>query len=129
MGGFTKLFSTITDSSIWSEPNHVRLTWITMLAMADANGTVEASIPGLAHRARVSIEECADAVNRLSAPDPYSRTKDYEGRRISEIDGGWVLLNHAKYRAARSKDARNDYMRDYMAELRKADKKGKKKSR
>jgi hypothetical protein len=38
------------------------------------------------------------------APDPDSRTKDDEGRRIEEIDGGWLLLNHAKYRKMASKE-------------------------
>jgi hypothetical protein len=41
---------------------------------------------------------------KFLAPDPDSRTRDDEGRRIEEIDGGWSLLNHGKYRALCSKD-------------------------
>jgi hypothetical protein len=69
-----------------------------MLAMADKNSVVEAAIPGLADRARVSIDECVDALKKLKEPDKFSRSKENEGRRIKEIDGGWFLLNHGKYR-------------------------------
>jgi hypothetical protein len=98
MAGYTKLFSSIVHSTIWREENHVRLVWITMMAICDKNGIVEASLPGLADLARVSIKECQDALERLSAPDKWSRTQDHEGRRIEAVDGGWRLLNHAKYR-------------------------------
>ena len=101
-GFFTKLDAGITDSTIWHQPDHTRLTWITMLAMADQHGYVGASIPGLASRARVPLEACVAALECFKAPDPYSRTKDHDGRRIAEADGGWVLLNHAKYRDRKS---------------------------
>jgi hypothetical protein len=100
---YTKLFGTILDSTVWQEDPYTRLTWITMLAMSDKDGRVEASIPGLAVRAGVSIEQCKTALGKFMSPDIYSRTKDNEGRRIEEIDGGWKLLNHAKYRAIKSK--------------------------
>lgn len=123
MSGFTKLFASITDSSIWRAPDTTRLVWITMLAMADKNGYVAASVPGLADRSRVSLEACIAALEAFQQPDEWSRTKDYEGRRIAECDGGWLLLNHAKYRAERAADERRDYMRNLMAERRAAAKK------
>jgi len=96
--GFTKLDSGITDSSIWSEPYFVRVVWVTMLAMANAEGRVNASLPGLQRRANVTEEECVKALDVFMAPDPYSRTPDNDGRRIEKVDGGWLILNHAKYR-------------------------------
>jgi len=104
MSGWTKLFSSIVDSSIWFEPDHVRLVWITMLAIKNKDGIVEAAIPGLANRAQVSIEKCKDALERLSSPDEYSRSQEYNGRRIAPIDGGWIVLNHAKYRDSGKED-------------------------
>ena len=56
--------------------------------------------------------ECVEALNKLKAPDPYSRTKENDGRRLVDIDGGWQVLNHAKYRA---KLSRADYFRQYRA--------------
>lgn len=99
--GFTKLFGNILHSTVWREPAHVRLMWITMLAMADLDGVVHASIPGLADAARVTLSQCEDALKRFMSPDPYSRSKEDEGRRIEEVDGGWWLINYAKYREKR----------------------------
>jgi hypothetical protein len=101
---YTKLFASIIHSTIWQAPPTVKILWVTMLAMVDKNGTVQASIPGLAKASDISIEECISGLEFLKAPDPFSRTKDNEGRRIMEVDGGWFLLNHAKYRAIRSEE-------------------------
>lgn len=120
--GFTKLFSSITQSTVWQEPDHVRIVWITMLALADRNGEVQASVPGLAHSARVSLENTLNALQVLTNPDPYSRTKDNDGRRIEEVDGGWALLNHAKYRAKLSEEDRRAYKADKQRKYRERDK-------
>ena len=96
--GYTKLFASIVHSTIWRAPDHVRLTWITMLAMADRQGVIEASVPGLADAARVTVEECVEALAHLAAPDEWSRTPDHEGRRIESVEGGWRILNHGLYR-------------------------------
>ena len=102
---FTKLFSSITESTIWSEDANTRLTWITMLAMADRRGRVWGSIPGLANRARVPVDACENALKIFLSPDKYSRTTDHEGRKIEEIDGGWRLLNYLKYRDIRDQES------------------------
>lgn len=98
MSGYTKLFSSILDSTVWIQPRHVKIVWVTMLAMVGHDGVVEASIPGLAKRADATVEEVEDALRIFLAPDPYSRSKALEGRRIIEVDGGWALVNHPKYK-------------------------------
>jgi hypothetical protein len=108
MSGYTKLFQSIVTSSIWSEDDRTRIIWITMLALANQHGEVEASVPGLAKLASVPVEDVEAALRRLAAPDPYSRTKEFEGRRIEAIDGGWRVLNHAKYRAKASAEDRRE---------------------
>lgn len=115
---FTKLFNSILDSTIWQEPKETKLLWITLLAMCDRNGDVYASVPGLAVRAGISIEECEAALECLMSPDKYSRTKDHDGRRIAEIDGGWTLLNHGKYREMLSHEERKEYNRRKQQERR-----------
>lgn len=116
--GYTKLFASITDSTIWQAPDATRLVWITMLALADQNGYVGASVPGLASRARVSMPDCLAALETFRQPDEWSRTPDYEGRRIVDADGGWFLLNHSKYRAIQDAEARREQARLAMAKLR-----------
>ena len=101
---YTKLFSSLITSTIWSASHPTRVVWVTMLALADKNGEVHATIPGLARMANVTIPECEEAVNQFLAPDPYSRTPDDEGRRIEPIEGGWALINHGKYRLMASKE-------------------------
>lgn len=116
---YTKLFGSIVASTVWQEPAGTRLTWITMLAMADKNGVVEASIPGLANIANVTVEECERAINAFLAPDRWSRTPDHEGRRIEAIYGGWRLLNHGLYRAKADSEERAEYKREWDRKNRK----------
>lgn len=87
-----------------------------MLAMADKHGRVWGSIPGLANRARIDVEACRGAIASFMSPDADSRTKDYEGRRIEEIDGGWRLLNHAKYRAIQDEENTKESKRRWWHE-------------
>lgn len=115
---FTKLFSSITESTIWAEPDHVRIVWITMLAMCDRQGRVYATIPGLAGRARVSVEQCEEALAKFLAPDKYSRSKEFDGRRIQETDGGWVLLNYERYRELRDSEADKERKKKWAAKNR-----------
>jgi hypothetical protein len=109
MTGYTKLFGSIVASTIWRESKETKIVWITMLALADAYGIISASIPGLADLAKVTISECEEALQRLMSPDPYSRTKDFEGRRIEEVEGGWRILNYVKYRNLWTEDDRRAY--------------------
>ncbi len=118
MPGFTKLFNSILHSTIWSESNETRILWITMLAMADRNGCVNASIPGLARMAGISVEQTTEGLGKFLSPDAYSRTPDNEGRRVEVIEGGWHLLNHGKYRELMSAEERREYNRKKQAERR-----------
>ena len=102
MASYAKLFSSILDSSIWCESLPVKVLWISMLARADRGGIVIASVPGLAKLAGISTKECRDGLERLSSPDPESGTKDFGGRRIMEVDRGWVILNYVKFRDMKS---------------------------
>jgi len=89
-----------------------------MLALKDRWHVVNASIPGLADAARLTIPDTIAALETLSSPDPHSRTKDNEGRRIETCDGGWNILNGEKYRNKMSIDERNEYQRIKQKEYR-----------
>jgi hypothetical protein len=114
MTGYTKLFGSLIGSTIWREEDHVRLVWITMLALKDRRQMVEASVPGLADFARVPIAKCVQALKVLSAPDEFSRSKEHEGRRIREVEGGWLILNGEKYREKMNSDERREANRIYQ---------------
>jgi len=107
-----KLFSGIVQSTVWREDLHVKVVWITLLALCDSRGNVSTSVPGLATSAGVSLDQCVEALERLMAPDKWSRTQEHEGRRIEEIDGGYRVLNYLKYRQMRDEEKRNDQTRE-----------------
>lgn len=110
---YTKLFSSITESTVWGEPYPTRIVWVAMLAMADKHGNVYGSIPGLARRANVTLAEAETALCSFRSPDPYSRTQADDGRRIEDVDGGWRLVNHGKYAAVRNAEERAEYKREW----------------
>jgi len=114
MPTFTKLFSDIVTSSLWSEDDKTRLLFVTMLAICDQHGEVYAALPGLARVANMDLPACEAAVAKLESPDPYSRTKEHEGRRIEKIDGGWRILNYRKHRMRGAGEDRKEYKREYM---------------
>lgn len=82
-----------------------------MLALANKEGVVQCTIPGLADRARISLEECEKALERFKQPDKYSWSRECEGRRIQDVDGGWFLINHAKFREMLSVDEQREKTR------------------
>lgn len=94
---WTKLHSKIVYSSIWSENPATCKVWITLLALADQHGTVSASRIGLARLTMLDIAEVNHALAVLEGPDENS-SDGTTGERILRVDGGWVILNHAKYR-------------------------------
>jgi len=104
MSGYAKLFSSIVTSTIWSAPDHVRILWVTMMALADRDGVVEGSIPGLAAVARITVDQAVEAIKVLSSPDKYSRTKTLQGRRVVPVPGGWRLVTYEKYREKGSQE-------------------------
>ena len=98
-----------------------KILWITLLAMADKDGIAEASVGGLTDFARLSVEQTKKALIELSSPDEDSRTKEFEGRRIESVEGGWKILNHAKYREKMSADERRHYKASKQREYRQRD--------
>lgn len=95
---YVKLDTGILDSTLWLSDSDVRIVFITMLAMATPDGLVEATAPGIARRANLSIEAVRQAVKVLEGPDEDSRSLADEGRRVNRVDGGYQIVNYIKYR-------------------------------
>lgn len=96
---YNKLFTSILDSSIWMESDHVRIVWITFLAAMDEDGFVRfGCVENVANRARVSVDSAREAIEILSSPDQRNPDQEHEGRRINKGDGGYLVLNSSKYR-------------------------------
>lgn len=118
MNGFALLWGKILRSSIWvKESKETRLVWITLLAMKDAEGIIQASVVGLADAAKVSVPECKKALKIFLSPDPDDTSKVEQGKRIREVPGGWQIVNHDLYRF--STEAKREFWRQQKAEQRK----------
>lgn len=119
MIGYTKLFGSMLDSSVWQLSKDARLLWVTMLLKKDRDQIVRAAVPGLAHAARLTLPETEAALAELERPDKYSQSPDHEGRRIVKVDSGWFIVNGAKYRDTLSAEDRREYNRLKQQEYRK----------
>lgn len=117
---FAKLVPKIVTSSLWSEPLHVRVVFVSFLALKDENGFVEGAPSSLQRICNVSIEQFSEAIKILESPDLESTTEDYEGRRIEKIEGGWIVLNHEKYRA--KEDVKKEQTRERVRRFREKNK-------
>lgn len=119
MASYTKLWGHILESTIWQEPNDLIVLWIAILALKDKDHMVFATIPGLASKAKIDNETCAKYIRRLESPDKWSGNQEHEGRRLMPIDGGWFVINGAKYqefmREEQRKEAVAKAMRAYRA--------------
>lgn len=103
MDGFTKLHAKIVTSTIWDAPDHVRLMFITLLAIADQDGNIEGSPGSFAAIARVSKEQARDAFEVLMSPDPDS-TDGTDGVRIEQLTSGvYHIKNHKHYRSRQTR--------------------------
>lgn len=101
---FAKVFEQIFDSSI-AEDWQVRHVFEDLLKLAKKSGpdwVVDMTPESIARRANMPLEIVAKALSRLSQPDPKSRSKEAEGRRIKLLDEhrdwGWRIVNYQKYK-------------------------------
>jgi hypothetical protein len=120
MIGYVKLFQSILGSTIWASEDWMLRVWIAILVLKDRNHVVRMSVVGLANIARVTVEQCKEALQKFQEPEKDSTSQEYEGRRIEALAaGGWKVLNGEKYRMMLSLEERREYNRSKQAEYRK----------
>lgn len=98
---FVKVYMTrMASSSLWEERLCVRVLFLYLLGIADEDGVVLRHTPSaLARLANMEQAEVEYALERLTSPDPHSRTPAEEGRRLLELpEGGWRVVNARAYR-------------------------------
>lgn len=94
-----------------------------LLVLADSDGVVDMTPEAISRRTNVPIEEVQKYISELQQPDPTSRSKQEEGRRLVLIDAkrgwGWQIVNYQHYRKIRDEEARRSYFRDAKRKQRK----------
>lgn len=120
---FVKLDTGILDSTLWIARDQ-REVFITALLMAEPRefsepirqieigeleytdfeappgwyGFVPAASYGIINRAGVDKDAGMEALRKLGSPEIESRSKEFEGRRMIRMNGGFIILNYMKYR-------------------------------
>lgn len=90
---YVKLFDKILDSSIWLEPDPVRIAWITMLAAMDEDGFCGfASAKNLARRANIAWKMHSGQWTLLKLPTQIHPTRSLKADELSAFLGAGLCL-------------------------------------
>ena len=111
------------DSSLWEEPPFVRVLFVTMIALKDADHICRSDPYKLHNRANLSEEETLQALKILESPDKRRKLikQEFDGRRIEPVEGGWLILNGLKYRSMIRDIQRREYKNQWQRENRGSD--------
>lgn len=119
---FAKVFGQIFDSSI-AEDYNCRRMFMDLLVLADSEGAVDMTLEAISRRTNVPIAEVEKYIKELCQPDPMSRSKLHEGKRLIPLDSerpwGWQIVNYHHYREIKDEEARRSYFRDAKRKERK----------
>jgi len=109
---YNKIFNKIVDSSLWMEPDNVRILFMMFIAIMDEDGFVNlAGVKNVAHRAIMPVDVTKDALEVLESPDADSSNPANEGRRIERVEGGWMVLNSSEYRGIATREHQKELNR------------------
>lgn len=108
MSGYTPVFRTVFDGTLhgkWPQTG----VWLALLAMADRHGHIDRSPQAIASDIGLDVSTLLSCIEEFCAPDPMSRTREHNGRRLELLDPerpwGWRVVNHGKYREKARKAA------------------------
>jgi hypothetical protein len=118
---FAKIYGSTFQGSL-GQDWRLRSLWWDLLALCDWHGRIKDDYGGIAAKTCRNIDDVVNGMAELMKPDPCSRSKKLEGRRVWWIDEkrpqrGFQIVNYAKYRDRGRRD-RAGYMRQYRGEKR-----------
>lgn len=99
MTGFFPVDRGLFTSSTWlTGTPEEKVLWVWLLGNKDDDGVVRHRELAISFGCGLSRQAVDGGLHRFAEPDPDSRTKDNEGRRIDRTAEGFVrILNHAAY--------------------------------
>lgn len=112
----------VVDSSLWEEKPSVRVLFMTMLALKDADHIVRYDAYKLHKKSNLTPEDTMEALDILQKPDTRRKQFDqeFDGRRIEQVEQGWLVLNGRKYRdmiqKCKIREYKTQWQRDDRAE-------------
>lgn len=100
-GGYNVSFDTIFTGSLCGQWPDIGV-WALLLHMRDKNGHVDVTPQYIHNVTGIPMPDLMACIERFTSPDPASRTKGEDGRRMRLIDPnrpwGWQIINHQLYR-------------------------------
>ena len=115
---YTPLDSDLLTSTLLKEGPVVLSAFVLILASRDRFGETSIQPATVASLLRISDEEAEEAFRVLSEPDPKSRNRDEDGRRIVPIgDGRWMIVSNEKYQYRASKAAATERQRKHREKV------------
>lgn len=99
------------------------VTFVAMITLADEHDDVDMTLNALAGATGLPLGVLKEGIEILEKPDPNSRSKREEGRRITRLDEhrpwGWHIVNRDFYKRMRDREERRAYQRDWLRDKRK----------
>ena len=131
-GPFAKVYRSLWDGTLGPHRNGWNV-FVFLLAHCDAAGIVELTPEAIAARSGVPLEDVADGIAVLEGPDPRSRSRVRDGRRIVRLDQdrdwGWQIVNYAKYRDMSPAQRNARFRERHRDEIRESDRERKRRVR
>jgi hypothetical protein len=116
---YGKLFASCFTGSMSGSGPQTFAVWVYILANADSEGCLELNPKIVAVAIGMPTDEVKAILEKLQQPDPESRSKDQDGKRlIKKGEFLYEIVNYKKYREIQTAQHRNDYMKKYMQDKR-----------
>lgn len=115
---YGKLFESCFTGSMMGSGSNVFAIWAYIISNAK-EGQIELNPKHLAVLIGMSVKEVEDVINFLCEPDPYSRSKKEDGRRL--IKNGqfqYEVVNFKEYHNIRKAEERREYFKNKKREYR-----------
>jgi hypothetical protein len=112
---YAKIFQSMYCGSMYGAGMNVFALWGWVLAHKDERGQVEINPQKVADELGGTAEQVQEALVYLTQPDPHSRSKKMEGRRLVKVsEFGFRVVNAEHYR--RLGGSRREYWRKWRAD-------------
>ncbi len=112
---FGKFFASTFTGSMAGSGTDVFAVWGYVIANATKEGLIEINPPLVAAAIGCSSDQILKVLETLCSPDPNSRSKKHDGRRLIKVGVFlYSIPTYPDYRKIRDDADRREYMRDYM---------------
>ncbi|HEY1772465.1 MAG TPA: hypothetical protein VGH91_04655 [Gammaproteobacteria bacterium] len=104
---YGKVFRQMYDSTVATNWKAL-VTFQQFIILADSDGVVDMTPEAISRYTNIPLEIIQAGIAELEKPDPKSRSKEAEGRRLERLDPdrewGWYLVNYEYYANLRTRE-------------------------